>query len=88
MCLNVRRLELAGSQSKVCHPHECPDLREGTSGFTSHLGCFSMKEERGQITFEILTLTFTKKTIRHFSIIYRAEGRGHTGEIALNYSSL
>lgn len=44
--------------------------------------------ERGQITFEILTLTFTKKTIRHFSIIYRAEGRGHTGEIALNYSSL
>ena len=65
-----------------------PGPKEGGRGFTSTLDISPWGKREGANHFENSTLTFTKKTDRHFSIIYRAEGRGSRGEIALNYSSL
>jgi hypothetical protein len=66
-----------------------PGLKEGGEGLLFPLWLFSPWEiESEQVTFEISILTFTKKTNRHFSIIYRTGGDDVEGEIALNYSSL
>lgn len=46
-------------------------------------GVSPWERERWQITFESSTLTFTKKTSRHFSIIYRAEGDDAEGKLHL-----
>lgn len=89
VCLNIRRLELAGRQSKT---HSVPvrvQARERGQGL--HFRCrifLHTGRKRGQITLKNSTLTFTMKTNRYFSIIYTAEGQGSGGEIALNYSSL
>lgn len=89
MCLNIRRLESAGSQSQMYSACVCPGLRERGRGFTSDSGYVSVGgEKKGANHFENSTLTFTKKTNRHFSIIYRVGAKGSGGEIALNYSRL
>lgn len=66
--VNIRRLELTGNQSRICHP--CvPRLKEGL-GYTSHFGYFSMR--KSLLKFQLWPVQ--RKLNRHFSIIYRAGG--------------
>lgn len=84
VCLNISRAEQAGSLSTVCHP--C-GRRGGEEIHFPTTGVFPWGGGREQVTLGIPTLTFTKKSDRHFSIIYRV-GEIPGREIALNYNSL
>ena len=57
----------------------CPGPRKRVKGFTAALGISPWGKREGANHFENSTLTFTEKIDRHFSIIYRAEGRGSRG---------
>lgn len=69
----------SGDQSELAVSPNTQSVCQGrkrVKGFTSALGISPWGKERGANHFENSTLTFTKKTDRCFSSIYRAEGRG------------